>query len=100
MLSSASLEKQAAFDIRHTFGGVPNFQPGSVISVDSGANQETVQVGAVNGSASPPTFTATFNKAHTSGFNICVPKFGNPGPQPNFSTRDNSAVILYAAVVD
>ena len=49
---------------------------------------------------SSPTFTATFNKPHSSGFGIFVPKFGNPGPQSNFSARDNSAVVLYAAVVD
>jgi len=75
-------------------------QPGSIITVDSAASQETVEVTSVSASSSPPTFTATFNKPHAAGFGIYVPKFGNPGPQANFSAPDNSAVVLYAAVID
>jgi hypothetical protein len=77
-----------------------NIQPGSIVTVDTGANQETVQVTAINTGSNTPNFTATFNKAHAAGFNVYLPKFGNPGPQPNFSIRDNSAVVLYAAVID
>jgi hypothetical protein len=73
-------------------------QPGSIITVDTGSNQETVQVSAVD--TENKNFTATFNKAHQAGFGIYLPKFANPGPQPNFSVRDNSAVVLYAAVID
>jgi hypothetical protein len=73
-------------------------QAGSIITVDTGANQETVQVSAVD--TGSRTFTATFNKAHSAGCGVYVPKFANPGPQPNFSAKDNSAVVLYAAVID
>jgi hypothetical protein len=73
-------------------------QPGSIITLDTGANQETVQVAAVD--SGNKTFTATFNKAHSTGCGVYAPQFGNPGPQPNFSARDNSAVVLYAAVID
>ncbi|HZU36165.1 MAG TPA: hypothetical protein VFA18_09660 [Gemmataceae bacterium] len=60
-------------------------QPGTSLVVDTGQNQEMVQVQAVD----PKTnkITATFLRSHTpvagsSGYNITIP--GNPGPQPSF----------------
>jgi hypothetical protein len=73
-------------------------QAGSIVTVDSGANQETVQV--ITTDPGTKFFAAYFNKAHSGGCGVYVPKFGNPGPQPNFSAKDNSAVVLYAAVID
>lgn len=83
-------------------GGPPswNIQAGSVITVDRGASQETVVVTGTDTTAGSPSFTANFNKAHAANFPIYVPKYGNPGPQPQFSVRDNSAVVLYSAVID
>ncbi|HEV3256421.1 MAG TPA: hypothetical protein VG013_06020 [Gemmataceae bacterium] len=62
---------------------------GSTLVVDSGANQETVVVTAVNGNK----FQATFIRNHPANFGITIP--GNPGPQPGFDQHNQS----YAQVV-
>src|SRR5262249_41174448 len=51
---------------------------GTVLTVDSGVNQETVTVTAVTAT----TFTATFAKAHAVGFPIVAA--GNANTQPIF----------------
>jgi hypothetical protein len=73
------------------------------LTVDTGANQETVVVSSVNmtpPNSGSPNFTANFAKTHVAGFPIFVPKYGNPGPQPQWTVRDNSAVVLYASIID
>jgi hypothetical protein len=51
-----------------------SIQPGMVVYVDSGANQEAVIVQSV----APNSFTALFNQPHAPGAAVTIP--GNPGP--------------------
>jgi hypothetical protein len=69
---------------------------GDVVQIDSGLNIEAVVVRSVSGTS----FTATFNKTHASGVTVVGMTAGNPGPQPNFSAKDNSAVIPYYSIID
>jgi hypothetical protein len=85
-------------------------QPGASLLVDTGPNQEMVQVSAV--SAGPvPSFTALYQKAHAAGFPIVVglaaggkaglPGIpGNPGPQLRFDPRANPALVRYFSIID
>lgn len=80
-------------------------KPGTVLTIDTGANKETVIVTAINpvnpNNSPPPTsFSATFRKSHVTGVPIVLPPAGNPGPQPQFSAKDNAAVVLYYSVID
>jgi len=70
---------------------------GSTLVVDSGANQETVIVTAVNTARN--TFTASFIRNHQPGFGITIP--GNPGPQPGFDqhNQDYSQVVPYFVIL-
>lgn len=77
--------------------GVP-IQPGSIVTLDTGTNQETVVVQGVD--VANKTFTARFNKQHAPGVGVWVPRFGNPGPQWPWLPQDNSAVVPYYAVID
>jgi hypothetical protein len=54
-------------------------QPLTNVKVDTGANQETVEVLAYNPLL--PSFTANFVNNHTSGVPIIIP---NPGPDPQW----------------
>jgi hypothetical protein len=75
------------------------------LTIDSGANQETVQVTATT--ATPPQFTATFTKPHAIGFSIMgacgngTTQLGNPGPQVNFDMRNPvyQGVIRYFSII-
>lgn len=78
---------------------------GTILTVDAaGTSRETLQVTSVDTTAK--TFTAKFNKTHAGpqgtnpGFTIYVPGAGNPGPNPSFNMRDNSAVVPYYLVID
>jgi hypothetical protein len=73
-----------------------NYQAGMILTVDTGANQETVVITGVNSTS----VMANFSKAHAPPFLLYYARFGNPGPQPQFDIRDNSAVVLYASIID
>jgi hypothetical protein len=63
--------------------------PGTVLMVDTGANQEIVTV-VPNPPGPPPppnTFYAYFTMAHAAGANVTIP--GNPGPQSVFDYRNS-----------
>jgi hypothetical protein len=87
-----------------TYEGLPfNIQANSSLIVDIGtSNQETVTVTAVNSTANPPTFTATFANPHAAGFPITNVILGNPGPQPQFDYRNSpyTAVVKYLAYLN
>src|SRR5439155_16750042 len=55
---------------------------GTVLVVDSGANQESVEVVKVNPNANPPTITAAFAKPHPRGTVISLGD--TPGEPPIF----------------
>jgi hypothetical protein len=55
---------------------------GSTLVVDVGADQETVQVVAVDARATPPTVTAIFNRSHPAGAPISLAD--TPGAPPVF----------------
>lgn len=73
-------------------------RPGSVVTIDTGSNQETVTVTAVD--ITNKTFAARFNSTHGPNSPVWALPFGNPGPKPQFLPKDNSAVVLYYAVID
>lgn len=56
--------------------------PGTLLVVDAGADQETVEVVAVNSISKPPTIRAVFTKAHAAG--AAVSLAGVPGLPPVF----------------
>jgi hypothetical protein len=83
-------------------------QPGNMLVVDAGnPGQEVVTVTAVAANS----ITANFTKAHLPGVSISafgvpgptiggVPTiYGNPGPQPVYSPRTNSAVVPYFNII-
>jgi hypothetical protein len=74
-------------------------QVGSTLVVDTGVNQETVVVTAVNTTTTPYTFTANFMRSHPANTPITIP--GNPGPQPLFNPVDPkyAAVVPYFAIL-
>jgi hypothetical protein len=72
-------------------------QPGTTLIVDTGVNQETVVVKAIDTSAGK--ITADFLRSHAANTPITIP--GNPGPQPFFDPNDPkySAVMPYFAIL-
>jgi hypothetical protein len=79
-------------------GGHPwHIRAGSRLVVDLGPNQETVTVTGVSARSSPPTFRATFGKAHAGGF--LITNAGNPGPRGRFDPRAHPAVVPYFSVI-
>ncbi|GIW82832.1 MAG: hypothetical protein KatS3mg105_4639 [Gemmatales bacterium] len=79
-----------------TPASMSNIDVGTILTVDSGANAETIIVLAVNGGS----FTAKFEKTHSPGFPIYATMPGNPGPQPTWEPRDNNVVVPYYMIVD
>jgi hypothetical protein len=73
-------------------------QKGTRLVVDSGPEQETVVVTAVDPATA--AFAAIFARAHPAGFLISNTVLGNPGPQPRFRPRENPAVVPYFSVID
>jgi hypothetical protein len=57
-------------------------EPGATLVVDTGTNQEAVEVLAVDPAANPPTITAVFTQPHTAGAAISLPN--TPGAPPVF----------------
>ena len=52
-------------------GAIGNLTVGQTLTIGAGtANQENVLVTAINGTSTPPTFTATFANAHASGASV------------------------------
>jgi hypothetical protein len=63
----------------------------------NGPNEELVVVSQTSGTSA---FTATFTKDHKAGESIVVLyQPGNPGPQPRFDYRNNTAVVPYVSVI-
>ncbi len=63
--------------------GIPwTTQPGSTLAVDTGRNQETVTVLAVNPASQPPTLTAVFTRPHALGAPLALANL--PGEAPVF----------------
>jgi hypothetical protein len=80
-------------------------QPGSTLTVGTGATQETVTVQAVNGT----TITAVFTQNHNTGDPVSIPGtpgpvagtvLGNPGPQQRYNPRSNGAVVLHFNIIE
>jgi hypothetical protein len=72
---------------------------GAAVTIDTGANQETVSVTAVTGGASP-SITANFTRNHAANVPIALNFLpGNPGPQTHFNPRDNTAVVPYMSII-
>jgi hypothetical protein len=84
---------------------------GMSVTIDSGnpKNKETVTVQSVNTNG---TFTATVGKGHAANAIVTLPipaipsssafgtgYYGNPGPQPQFDMRQNTAVVPYFSIV-
>jgi len=76
-----------------TTGRPWSIQVGSLLTVDSGANQETVRVIATT----PTSFTAVFTRPHPSGFGIVVR--GNPGPRPRYNPAGDPEVVPYYSII-
>lgn len=70
-----------------------SIQVGSLLTVDRGANQETVRVIATT----PTAFTAVFARSHPSGFRIVVR--GNPGPRSLYNPADDPEVVPYYSII-
>jgi hypothetical protein len=63
--------------------GIPwRIQAGSTLVVDTGADQESVAVLAVNSGANPPTVTAVFTRPHAAGAPVSLAN--TPGAPPIF----------------
>jgi len=86
-------------------------KPGDFLVVDSGQNQEVIQVieaRAVNPAMDPPTnkgpyvIKALFAKPHASRFSISNAVLGNPGPQPRFDMRQPAyqGVVRFFRIVE
>jgi hypothetical protein len=74
---------------------------GTTLVVDSGQNQEVVQV---TGAGQNPTgyyFQAVFTKPHPVGFSVSNAVLGNPGPQIVFDMRNPkySQVLRYHSII-
>jgi hypothetical protein len=77
-----------------TITGRPwSIQVGSFLTVDRGANQETVRVLATT----PTSFTALFARPHPSGFLIVLR--GNPGPHSRYNPADDPEVVPYYSII-
>jgi hypothetical protein len=72
-------------------------QDGTVLTLDTGLNEETVVV-SVNQVNGQPVYTATFTKNHAAG--VTVFARGNPGPWKNFDPRNNRAVVPHFSIID
>jgi len=70
-----------------------NIHAGSLLTVDSGNNQETVRVMATT----PTTFTAVFTRSHPSGFRIVGR--GNPGPRSDYYPVFDPEVVPYSNII-
>src|SRR5262249_54998837 len=87
-------------------------QAGSIITVDDGANQETVVVKGIQFvpmtlPVPPPstqwlgaTIIADFKKTHNAGFKVYTTLPGNPGPMTSFNPDSNSAVVPFYTILD
>jgi hypothetical protein len=77
-----------------TIAGRPwSIQEGSLVTVDSGSNQETVRVVSV----APASFTAVFTRPHARGFRIVGR--GNPGPRCRYNPADDPEVVSYYSII-
>jgi hypothetical protein len=74
-------------------GGPWSIQPGLILTVDDGANQETVRVRDVT----PTSFTAEFTRSHGKGFRILGR--GNPGPRRRYNPADDPEVVPYYSII-
>jgi hypothetical protein len=70
-----------------------SIRAGSLLTVDSGNNQETVRVTAIT----PASFTAIFTRSHASGFRIVGR--GNPGPGSRYNPASDSEVVPYYSII-
>jgi hypothetical protein len=70
-----------------------SIRAGSLLTVDSGNNQETVRVLAIT----PTSFTAVFTRSHALGFRIAGR--GNPGPRSPFSHPKDPEVVPYSNII-
>jgi hypothetical protein len=79
-----------------TSSGQPwSVQPGALLTVDRGSNQETVRVTAVT----PTSFTAVFTRPHARDFSIVGR--GNPGPQMQlYIPATDPEVVPYYSIID
>jgi hypothetical protein len=68
-------------------------QDGSLLTIDSGGNEETVRVMAVT----PTSFTAVFSRPHARGFRIVGR--GNPGPWPRYNPAADPEVVPYYSII-
>jgi hypothetical protein len=87
-------------------------QAGSIITVDVGANQETVvvkgiQLGTVLLNVPQPntqwlaaTIVADFKKTHNAGFKVYTTLPGNPGPMTSFDPDTNTALVPFYTILD
>jgi hypothetical protein len=71
-----------------------NIRVGSLLTVDSGNNQETVRVTAIT----PTSFMALFTRPHASGFRIVGR--GNPGPRSRYNPAEDPEVVPYYSIID
>ncbi|HEY7329540.1 MAG TPA: hypothetical protein VH592_18015 [Gemmataceae bacterium] len=71
-----------------------SIRAGSLLTVDSGNNQETVRVTAIT----PTSFTAVFTRSHASGFRIVGR--GNPGPGVRYNPTWDPEVVPYCSIID
>lgn len=70
-------------------------QPGTLLTVDTGASMEEVVVLATD--TTNKTITAWFTMAHANGFEITVR--GNPGPIPRYNMRNDPNVVLHYSII-
>jgi hypothetical protein len=78
-----------------TAAGRPwSIRVGSLLTVDSGSNQETVRVLAIT----PTSFTAVFTRSHARGFRIVGR--GNPGPRSRYNPADDPEVVPYYSIIN
>jgi hypothetical protein len=89
---AAATVTPAAMTATDNFGNVWSIQVGDSLLVDTGANQEIVQVTAVTSS----TFTANFNLAHAA--NVGITKLW--GPQMRLNPHQLPGLIPYFSIID
>jgi hypothetical protein len=79
---------------------IPAVQAGSIITIDTGANQETVTVLGVQSNAGLTTIMANFKKSHARGVPVYATMFANPGPLMTFDLDTNTALVPYYTILD